>query len=102
MPRELAIPDVPTANLVVDAIYKGGHNLSHEPLHAMFQCGIGGGFRYKRRQDRTLRFVVLFTTENDPDWPDRLDMQTGLFVYYGDNRRPGELHKTKRGGNAIP
>jgi hypothetical protein len=67
----------------------------------MFKCGVGGGFRYKRRADKSLRYVVLFTTEADPDWPDRLDMQTGLFVYYGDNRRPGELHKTKRSGNAI-
>lgn len=101
MKREVAFDDVSSADLVVDAVYRGGANLSREPLHAMFKCGIGGGFRYKRREDKSLRFVVLFTTEADADWPDRLDMQTGLFVYYGDNRRPGELHKTKRGGNAI-
>ena len=36
------------------------------------------------------------------DWPDALDPETGLFTYFGDNRRPGkELHETSRGGNAI-
>lgn len=101
MAAEFTFEEACTAPLVVDRVYRGGPNLSMEPLHAMFQCGIGGGFRYKRRADGSLRYVVLFTTENDPDWPDRLDMQTGLFVYYGDNRRPGELHETKRRGNSI-
>ena len=75
--------------------------LAHEPLNAIFSCGTAGGFRYQKRPDRSLRYVVLYTSEANPDWPDQLDMQTGLFVYYGDNRRPGELHDTSRGGNAI-
>jgi hypothetical protein len=37
----------------------------------------------------------------DPDWPDHLDEQEGVFVYYGDNKKPGDLHLTKRGGNKI-
>lgn len=46
--------------------------------------------------------MALFTSGREPDWPDTLDEQTGLFTYYGDNRRPGrELHDTSRGGNLI-
>jgi Restriction endonuclease AspBHI N-terminal len=38
----------------------------------------------------------------DPDWPDSLDRETGVFTYYGDNKKPGrELHDTGRDGNLI-
>jgi hypothetical protein len=39
---------------------------------------------------------------DDVDWPDSLDEETGLFYYYGDNKRPGhDLHDTQRQGNLI-
>jgi hypothetical protein len=45
---------------------------------------------------------VLFTTTAEPDWPDSLEPQTGVFTYYGDNRIPGrELHDTQRAGNLL-
>ena len=48
------------------------------------------------------RFVVLFTTAEDRDWPDRFDTSTGQFVYYGDNKKPGhELHETTKQGNLV-
>jgi len=38
----------------------------------------------------------------DPDWPDSPDRETGVFTYYGDNKKPGrELHDTGRDGNPI-
>jgi hypothetical protein len=38
----------------------------------------------------------------DPDWPDALDVETGLFTYFGDNKSPGrEPHRTARGGNEL-
>ena len=38
----------------------------------------------------------------EPDWPDVLDVYTGSFTYYGDNRSPGrELHDTPRRGNLL-
>lgn len=102
MLRELRFEEVAAADLWVDAVYRGGADLREEPLHTMFRCGIGGGFRYKRDpRTKRLLFVILFTTGVDPDWPDHLDTETGLFTYYGDNRQPGELHKTKRLGNVI-
>ena len=43
------------------------------------------------------KFVVLYTSGEDPDWPDHLDLNTGQFVYFGDNKTPGhELHDTRR------
>jgi len=46
--------------------------------------------------------VVLYTSGENPDWPDVLDEKTGLFTYYGDNRKPGHLlHETSRSGNLL-
>ena len=36
------------------------------------------------------------------EWPDYLDKETGIFRYYGDNRKPGRtLTDTKKKGNLI-
>jgi hypothetical protein len=49
-----------------------------------------------------VKLVVLYTSGENPDWPDALDEKTGLFTYYGDNRSPGRLlHETSRSGNII-
>jgi hypothetical protein len=46
--------------------------------------------------------LVLTSSMSDPDWPDSLDRETGVFTYYGDNKKPGcELHDTGRDGNLI-
>lgn len=91
---------------MLDAVYAGGTagNVSDDPL-ARLLPGVGnqGGFRFSgspTRQD--VRFAVLFTTGNQPDWPDDLDPRTGIFTYYGDNRSPGaDLHDTPRRGNLL-
>ncbi|OIM95918.1 restriction endonuclease [Bradyrhizobium elkanii] len=96
--------DCPSADLIVDAVYEGspGSQLSGEALSRLMP-GIGnlGGFRAAGRgEDKKL--VVLYTSGEDRDWPDRLDLNTGQFVYYGDNKTPGhELHDTAPGGNRI-
>lgn len=60
-----------------------------------------GGFRVSGRGDRK-NWVVLFTTGEDRDWPDSLDLNTGKFIYFGDNKTPGhELHDTRAGGNKV-
>lgn len=49
-----------------------------------------------------MRLSVLYTNGGEVDWPDHLDVQTGTFTYYGDNRTPGrELHNTPRAGNQL-
>jgi hypothetical protein len=93
------------ANLYVDAIYKGGseNDWRAEPLAKnLLPLGTAGGFRPKNDENGKLCMVGLLSSLNHPDWPDRLDKETGLFVYYGDNRKGGlDLHKTPRGGNAL-
>lgn len=46
--------------------------------------------------------MVLFSSGEETDWPDTLNVSTGQFTYYGDNRKPGSLiHETGKGGNAL-
>jgi len=94
-----------SADLVVDAVYEGeagGKGISGEALGRLLP-GVGnqGGFRAAGSGEQK-KFVALFSSGEDPDWPDSLDLHTGLFTYYGDNKRPGhELHDTSRGGNRL-
>lgn len=91
------------SDLVVDEIYGGGRqgHAGDDPLSKLIGVSNSGGFRYLGTIDE-LRLLVLTTGLNDPDWPDRLDTETGVFTYYGDNKVPGrELHATKRYGNEI-
>jgi len=102
--RVIQYLDCTYADLHIDAVYEGdsGGQLTGEALSKLLP-GVGnqGGFRASGRgYDKKL--VVLFTSGEDKDWPDTLDLSTGQFVYYGDNKRPGhELHDTQRGGNLI-
>ena len=91
-----------TTDLIVDEVYEGGPGVDREPLQAIFRCGIQGGFRQKRTEDGRLSLVVLFSSLVDADWPDTLNLESGTFLYYGDNKAPGSpLHETHRGGNKI-
>lgn len=93
------------ADLIVDAVYAGGTagTTADDPIGKIVPVGNQGGFRYAGSPQRdTVRVAVLYTSGNNPDWPDELDVQTGQFVYYGDNRKPGhELHETSRKGNLL-
>lgn len=94
-----------TADLHVDRVYEGGkaRNVSDDPLQRLLPVGNQGGFRPKgsvKRDD--VRLVVLYTSGEDPDWPDSIDPFTGTFTYFGDNKKPGkDLHDTKHQGNEI-
>jgi len=104
--KKISFAELTTADLVVDAIYEGG-TLGHsgdDPLQQLLGVGIGGGFRYLGSQSGPagVRLCVLYSTLADPDWPDALYPETGRFIYFGDNRRPGHgLHDTKRNGNRL-
>lgn len=93
-----------TADLVIDAVYEGGSfgNTSDDPLCRLLPgTGNLGGFRSAGRGEDK-QFIALYTSGEDRDWPDRIDPNTGQFIYYGDNKTPGhELHDTPRGGNRI-
>jgi hypothetical protein len=94
-----------TADIGVGTTYAGGTrgNAGDDPLAALLPCGNQGGFRFAREKGTgAYRLALLYTSGNDPDWPDRLDLETGLLTYFGDNKRPGaSLHDTPRGGNRL-
>lgn len=92
-------------DLVVDEIYGGSRkgNASDDPLPKLLGVDSGAGFRHlgKRPNVETLNLIVLKSNFKEPDWPDSLDTEAGIFTYYGDRRSPGELHDTPRKGNMI-
>lgn len=96
-----------TADLVIDATYEGNRNdpsssYGSEPLHHLIP-GIGnaGGFRKRQAAEgNRIVSIVITSTGSEIDWPDFLNPYTGIYTYYGDNRRPGkDLHETKAKGN---
>src|SRR5215469_8060443 len=78
------------ADLVVDREYLGGppQSMTGDPIGRLLPVGMLGGFRYRGRREAPL-LVALTTSGAEPDWPDFLDLSTGTFTYYGDNRSPG-------------
>jgi hypothetical protein len=101
--RVIAFDQLSTCDLIIDAIYEGGNigNVGDDPINKIIPVGNMGGFRYKGKTSKP-QFIVLYTSGENLDWPDRLDTETGIFKYHGDNRKPGyDLHDTKRKGNLI-
>ncbi|MGF7054769.1 hypothetical protein GGC47_003973 [Bosea sp. OAE752] len=102
--KTVAAINLRTADLIVDAIYEGGRkgNAGDDPLPPLMRVDIQGGFRYRGKIPDQLKMLVLVTSMDDADWPDAMDRETGIFTYYGDNKKPGrDLHDTGRDGNLI-
>ncbi|MDH5733058.1 MAG: restriction endonuclease [Candidatus Bathyarchaeota archaeon] len=103
--KQFSFDELGTADLVVDATYRGGAfgDVRDDPLSRLMGCGNQGGFRIiGNSKTSEYKLAVLYSSLDDPDWPDSLDLGTGLFLYYGDNKRPGhELHDTPRKGNNL-
>jgi hypothetical protein len=76
--------------LIVDAIYQGDRrgSAADDPLPRLLDVSNQGGSRYPGNLDH-LELVVLKTSFGDPNWPDALDRESGTFIYFGDNKRPG-------------
>ena len=91
-------------DLIIDAVYEGDGSSGKlgDPISKLLPgCGALGGFRAAGKGD-IKKFVVLYTNGKDKDWPDTLDLNTGRFTYYGDNKKPGhELHDTPKKGNLL-
>lgn len=104
---EVSFENLSNADLIVDAIYKGGKvsGKASEVLSKLMPgCSNSGGFRKVMRKDRSglPAFVVLYTSMQELAWPDYLDEETGIFRYYGDNRSPGRtILDTPRKGNLL-
>lgn len=99
------ISELENADLIIDEVYGGSRNgnASDDPLPKLLGVDNQAGFRHlgPRPRTETLKLIVLKTSLREPDWPDSLDSETGIFTYFGDRREPGELHDTPRQGNLI-
>lgn len=103
---EILFKDLEKADLIVDAVYKGGaNNFSGEPLSKLVFCKNQGGFRYRgtvSEDSFSLNYLILYSTGTDVDWNDSFDIENGIYIHYGDNKTPGsEMHETKLRGNLI-
>lgn len=103
-----------TTTLRIDEEYRNTNNWKHpkdefNKIFKRFKDGKGiqnvQGFRWKSKfiGDKGIEnsaFVVIVTNFNEKEWPDELDYKTGIFTYYGDNRKGGsELHS--KSGNKF-
>lgn len=99
---EVQFYNLDKSDLFVDCVYKGGTapNMSAESFHKLIpECENAGGFRKRLRQDGSGKYayIVLYTSMEELEWPDYLEVETGIFRYYGDNREAGrELTNTKK------
>lgn len=100
--KTFSFDELHSADLIVDAIYQGGEkaDLSSEVLSKLLKVGNAGGFRYRGSLPNP-RLVALTSNDSKHSWPDTLDPESGVLEYYGDNRKPGPLLQTSRGGNKI-
>jgi len=92
-----------STDLVVDACYKGKRNgnAGDDPLPQLVGVSNQGGFRILGSVEEP-ELLVLTSSLSDADWPDALDAVSGIFTYFGDNKKPGqELHDTRRWGNRL-
>lgn len=99
-----AFDDLATADLHLERRYLvASGTAGDDPLARLLPVGNQGGFRYKGSvANDAVGLVVLYTSGSAPDWPDSLDPETGIFTYFGDNRKPGTaLHDTDRAGNLL-
>lgn len=97
------------APLYVDCVYQSGFSptIAREVLSKLMGCGNQGGFRPVSRTDvygkkqKLPAYVVLVTSTREPEWPDFLDVETGVFHYYGDNRQAGTAIDGKPGNRLL-
>ena len=100
--------------LRVDNFYRNTNNwkLSEDEFNKFFKFeneGIANaqGFRDKKKISskstdiRKCAFCLLVTSLGEPEWPDNLDLETGTFIYYGDNKKPGAAIDATRGNRFL-
>ncbi len=99
---EFSFNQLNDVDLIVDAVYKGGDkgNVGDDPLSKLLGCGNQRGFRYLGSPPN-YKMVVLYSSLKNADWPNFIDMESGIFTYYGDNKTSGHTLSEPR-GNKLP
>lgn len=99
----------------VDASYRNTNNWKDrlDVFNKFFRFADGkginntSGFRPKSKARGSTvitesAFCVLVSTFGETEWPDSIDLESGTFTYYGDNRSAGRpLDETAVGGNRL-
>ena len=92
------------SDLNLDAIYKGGSkgNQSDDIFPKLLGLENSGGFRALKSRTEP-KMLALVSSAEETEWPDFLDIETGIFTYYGDNRTPGHtiLDTAKKGNKCL-
>ncbi|ARI75656.1 restriction endonuclease [Halobacillus mangrovi] len=101
------------SKLIIDKKYRNTNNwkLPQDEFNKIFKRFRDGkgiqnvqGFRWKSKYAGPTNihgaaFIVIVTNFNEKEWPDELDYETGIFTYFGDNRKGGDvLHSTPGNG----
>lgn len=91
--------------IIICTVYEGGivGNIKDNPINKVMKVSNQGGFRQRvSKQSKQVKYIVLYSSGEDLEWPDELDVINGQFVYYWDNKKPGHLlQETARNGNVI-
>ena len=105
-----------STSLRLDSLYRNTNNWKNpeDQFNVFFRFVDGkginnvSGFRPKSRLDISnteiinCAFCVLITNLGELEWPDEINLETGIFTYYGDNRVPGSaIDATPVGGNKL-
>jgi hypothetical protein len=105
----------PLSAIRVDASYRNTNNWQdpRDIFNRFFRFSDGkginntSGFRPKSKAGRSTditasAFCVLVSNFGESEWPDSIDLESGTFTYYGDNRSAGRpLEETAVGGNRL-
>lgn len=101
---------MPASSLVLDKKYRNTNDWTRpedefNKIFKRFKDGKGiqnvQGFRWKSKYTgsksiENAAFIVIVTNFSEKEWPDEIEYQTGIFTYYGDNRKGGnDLHSTR-------
>lgn len=101
----IPVTDLPKADLIIGNTYEGGKkgNAGDDPLSKLMRCENQGGFRpVGARNGVNTKFCVLYSDLSHDEWSNRIELETGKFYYYGDNRKAGRgIHETVKKGNLI-
>lgn len=94
------------SDLVVGATYEWGptNSTAHEPLKELLSIRSTGGFRPRKKtggKTWEYAFVVLYSTGSKKEWPDNLDLERGLFTYYGDNKKTTDEWRNTLGNRIL-
>lgn len=101
--------------LQIDADYRNTNNWKNpdDVFNRFFRFSDGkgvnntSGFRPKSKSGKNTEitdcgFCILVTNFSESEWPDYIDRENGIFIYYGDNRSAGkQLEDTPVGGNRL-